>query len=92
MEHIEPEPPEPSRGKFAPWQTVLIVIATWLASSLVNWGVMQERQQDMVRRLDSTDQEIAKQVPRAEFDGWRQEMDRRLERMEEKLDALLVKQ
>jgi len=90
MEQITLE--QPPNGKFAPWQTVLIVLATWLVSSAVNWGVMQERQQDMTRRQDSADRAIAQQVPRAEFDSWRQEMNRRLDRMEEKLDALLVKQ
>jgi hypothetical protein len=89
MEHITLE--EPPRGKLAPWQTVLIVIATWLVSTAVNWGVIQERQVDMTRRQDAADRVISTQLPRTEFDSWRQEMDRRLDRMEQKLDTLLVK-
>lgn len=91
MERIELAEPEHRNGKFAPWQTVLIVIATWLVSIAVNWGVIQERQADMTRRQDAADRAISQQLPREEFDSWRDEMNRRLARMEEKLDTLLVK-
>jgi len=88
MERIDLEPP-PSSGKFAPWQTVLIVLATWLVSTAVNWGVIQQRQEDMIRRQDAADRAISQQVPRTEFDITRDEINRRLERMEEKLDTLI---
>jgi hypothetical protein len=77
-------------GKFGGWQTVLIVIATWVISSAVNWGVIQERQQDMIRRLDAMDRAISQQVPRIEYDDWRAELNRRLDRIEQKLDTLLA--
>jgi hypothetical protein len=82
---------ESGSRKIAPWQTVLIVLATWLVSTAVNWGVLQERQEDMMRRQDAADRVISQQVPRVEFTTWRDEVSRRLERMEEKLDMLLEK-
>lgn len=91
MEIIDVEREQTPNGKFAPWQTVLIVLGTWLVSSAVNWGVIQERQQDMIRRQDAADRTISQQVPRTEYDGWRVEINHRLDRIEEKLDTLLVK-
>lgn len=90
MERIELSSPG-KNGRFGSWQTILIVVATWLVSTAVNWGVIQERQQDITRRQDAADRAVSQQVPRTEFDTWREEVDRRLERMEEKIDSLLIK-
>lgn len=90
---MEPTPVrETNGGKFGGWQTIIIVLATWLVSTAVNWGVLQAHQEDMARRQDADEQVISRQVPRAEFDTWRGELNRHLDRMEEKLDSLLEKQ
>lgn len=81
--------PHESSGKFGPWQTILIVLATWAVSTAVNWGVLQAHQEDMARRQDADEAQISKQVPQSEFDTWRDEVNRHLDRMEEKLDSLL---
>lgn len=85
-------PPEhPYRGKLGQWQTVIIVVATWLVSTAVNWGVIQARQEESMRRQDAADRAIAQQLPRVEFDDWRDELGHRLDRLEEKIDTLLGK-
>ena len=91
MEPLDLPKEAPVSGKFAPWQTVLIVLATWLISTAVNWGVIQQRQEDMIRRQDAADHAISQQVPRLEYDAQRNEINRRLDRIEDKIDTLLVK-
>ena len=91
MEKIEVVENRAPSGKFGPWQTILIVVATWALSTAVNWGAIQQHQEDMARRQDAADRSISQQLPRVEFDTWRDEVNHRLERMEEKIDTLLVK-
>lgn len=90
MERIEVPQEQPPTSKLGGWQTIIIVAVTWVVATAVNWGVLQAHQEDMMRRQDGADRAISQELPRAEFDTWRDEVNRRLERIEEKMDALLL--
>lgn len=68
MERIEARETDSGR-KFPPWwQTIIIVLLTWLVSTAVNWGVLQAHQQDQKDRMDRQDIVISQMVPRVEYD------------------------
>ena len=91
MERIEmPQEQPTAASRLGGWQTIIIVVVTWLVATAVNWGVLQAHQEDMARRQDGADRAISQELPRVEFDTWRDEVNRRLERIEEKMDTLLL--
>lgn len=67
---------------------VLIVFITWALSAGVTYGVISTRLDWQAQRLDSLERTVRFFVPRPEYDAAQNELDKRLDRIERKIDNL----
>lgn len=64
-----------------PWRVAALALTLFLASAAAMWGMVSVH----------AEQPHAKAIPRREFEMFQQSIERRLERIENKLDQVLAK-
>lgn len=68
--------------------TVFVVLLTWVASSLVTYGVVSTRIEWLGQRVENLEKSSADYVLRSEYTSRGADISSRLDRIERKIDAL----
>lgn len=78
----------PPSKTFERWWLIAVMVVTWALSAGVNYGIISARLDALNQRLDSLENSRPTYVSRAEYNGNRQDLANRLDRIERKIDAL----
>ena len=70
---------------------VFVVLMTWIASSLVTYGVISTRIEWLSQRVDTLEKSSSSFIPRTEYDARGADLAARLDRIERKIDAIPTK-